>query len=81
MALMLGATFATAQSTGGSYVLRKVVIASGAHADAATLQLTSTTGQPAAAVQAGGSFRLTGGFHGSRAGEPQPDAVFRNGFE
>lgn len=82
MALGMPMVLASAQSTGGVYVLRKVAIASGgARLVAAGLTLTATLGQPAAALQSGGNYRLTGGFHGPRGAAAPSDALFRNGFE
>lgn len=82
--MMLGmpVMLASAQSTGGAYVLRKVAIASGGGRPvAAGLTLMATVGHPAAAVQAGGNYRLIGGFHSPRGSASTPDPLFRNGFE
>jgi len=83
LAMVLGmpVALASAQSTGGSYVLRKVAIASGGRPVATGPVLTATAGQPAAAVQSGASYRLTGGFHAPRSSANPPDPLFRNGFE
>lgn len=78
--LLLAAPVALAQSSGGSYVLRKQAIAGGGtRASAGALALTHTIGQPHAAVASGGSYRLTGGFHAPRAAAQDP--LFANGFE
>lgn len=69
--------WALAQS-GGSYTLRKHVIASGVVASGSSYRLTGTVGQAVAAVQSGGSFRLIGGFHGPRSSS---DRLLCNGFE
>lgn len=82
MILSLPGALAFSQSTGGSYVLRKVAIAAGAGRPvAAGLTLTATLGQAAAGTQSGDSLRLTGGFHSPRGGSSPPDPLFRNGFE
>ncbi len=78
--LLLPAT-ATPQASGGSYVLRKQVIANGGNlAMDGGYVLTGSIGQPAAAVQSDGGYRLTGGFHQPRS-VAATDAMFANGFE
>lgn len=80
--LGLPAVWASAQSSGGSYVLRKVALANGGGRPmAAGLTVTATVGQSAVALQSGGNYRLTGGFHTPRSSAAPPDALFRNGFE
>lgn len=70
-----------AQSSGGTYVLRKHAIAGGGgQASGGSYQLVSTTGQSNASVASGGSYRLVGGFHQPAAAVP-PQVVFANGFE
>ena len=71
-----------AQSSGGPYVLRKQVIASGGErASGVGTVLTGTLGQPEAAVQTGSGYRLTGGFHAPRAAAPPPSRIYCDGFE
>lgn len=77
LCVLIAGNLAMAQSSGGSYTLRKSVIGAGVTGQAAPYRLVSTAGQPSAGVAAGGSYRLTGGFH-------QPDTsgrLFCNGFE
>lgn len=70
-----------AQSSGGSYVLRKHAIAGGGgQASGGSYQLVSTTGQSSASIASGGSYRLVGGFHQPMGAAPS-QAVFANGFE
>ena len=74
-----GSSGLLAQSSGGPYTMRKEVIAGGGtRAAGGSYVATVTAGQPAAHVQTGGSYRLTGGFHG-----PQGDTgrIFCDGFE
>ncbi len=71
---------ALAQSSGGSYVLRKHVIGDGGvQASGAAIDLTASAGQVAPGVAAGGSFRATLGFHPAASGGALP--LFRDGFE
>jgi hypothetical protein len=76
--ILLLPAMALAQSTGGSYVMRKQVIAAGARAQGGVYAMTGTAQQPIAFVQAAGPYRLTGGFHGP--GE-STDRMFCDGFE
>ncbi len=69
--------WALAQS-GGSYTMRKHVIASGVVATGGSFRLTGTIGQPVATVQTAGNFRLTSGFHGPAA---SVDRLLCTGFE
>lgn len=58
----------SAQSSGGTYSLRKQAIAApGARASGGNFLATTTVGQPTAATQSGGAFRLIGGFHAPRS--------------
>lgn len=82
MVLGMPVVLASAQSTGGAYVLRKVAIAGGGGRPAAAgLTMTATLGQSAAAVQSTVNYRLTGGFQSPRGAASPPDALFRTGFE
>jgi hypothetical protein len=76
--ILLLPAIAFAQSSGGPYVMRKQAIASGARAQGGVYAMTGTAHQPIAFVQAGGPYRLTGGFHGGGA---SADALFCDGFE
>lgn len=78
LVILLLPAMAFAQSTGGPYVMRKQVIASGAEAQGGVYAITGTVHQPTASVQAAGPYRLTGGFHGRNA---TADRVFCDGFE
>lgn len=77
--LLLVPIAALAQSSGGSYTLRKQAIAGGVAATGGSYRLTGTVGQPAAAVQQAGSYRLTGGFHGPAGAAG--DCLLCSGFE
>lgn len=69
-----------AQSSSGPYVMRKDIVASGGGTSTGgTYSVTATLAQPVAAVQSGGSYVLTGGFHGRRPAETP--RVFCDGFE
>lgn len=72
------ASLAAAQS-GGSFVLRKQVIAPGGRADSSGLSLATTLAEPGSGVHAGGSFHLTGGFQTPRIA--LGDALLADGFE
>lgn len=76
--LPLGAPLTWAQSSGGSYTLRKVVIAGGSRSSGAPFSAIVTTAQPVAGVSNGGPYRLRAGFHPIRAGS---DRLFCSGFE
>lgn len=70
--------------TGGTYIIQKQAIAAGgARATGGSYVLTGTVAQAAAGPvpteATGGSYRLAGGFHTTAA--PQPDALFKHGFE
>ena len=78
--LLAAASMLLAQSSGGPYVMRKDVVAGGGGASSGGgYRVVATLAQPVAAVQSGGSYVLTGGFHGRRpADTPQ---IFCDGFE
>lgn len=70
-----------AQSSGGRFrVTHEAIAAGGARSEAGPTALTGTIAQPTAARQAGGRFRLSGGFHQPRTVD-LADALFRDGFE
>jgi hypothetical protein len=74
------ATGVLAQSAGGPYTLRIEAIASGGElAAAGPYALQATLGQPAAAVQNGGPYRVIGGFHRPRTASF--DHLFCDGFQ
>lgn len=78
-ALLAASTLLLAASTGGPYTLRKDdVSGGGGRAAGGSYALVATVGQADAAVQGGGSYRLTGGFHGPRG---NGDLLFCDGFE
>ena len=84
LAISIGVTVADAQSSGGPYSVRKQVIAGGgSHASAGPYVATVTVAEPtASAAQSGGTYRLTGGFHGPRGSSaPLPERIFCDGFE
>lgn len=69
-------------AVGGTYVLRKQVIAGGGQgASGGSYALVGTVAQAEAspAPGRGGDYRLTGGFHGPK--QRRPDDLFANGFE
>ena len=82
--LIAAVAAAGAQSTGGTYTMRKQVIASGGNrASAGPYVATVTIAEPtASAAQLGATYRLTGGFHGPRGSSaPLPERIFCDGFE
>lgn len=80
--LLLLPVLGFAQSSGGSFVMKKDVIAAGGQqASAPGTVLVGTVGQSAAATATGGSYALTGGFHGPATSAVLPEALFSNGFE
>ena len=82
--LVAGVAAAGAQSTGGTYTMRKQVIASGGNrAMSGPYVATVTIAEPtASAAQSGGTYRLTGGFHGPRGpAVVLPERIFCDGFE
>ena len=82
--LIAAVTTVGAQSTGGTYTMRKQIIASGGNrASAGPYVATGTIAEPiASAAQLGATYRLTGGFHGPRASSaPLPERIFCGGFE
>lgn len=74
---------ALAQSSGGSYVQPRALIASGgAQASGGSYQLRGSIGQPDADPlhpASGGSYVLSGGFWTAAA--PGADLLYANGFE
>jgi hypothetical protein len=78
--LLVPLAVASAQSSGGTYTLRKHVIASGGAATAPTHRVVATAGQPVAVFAQGGTYKATMGFHGP-GGPPFGDAIFCHGFE
>lgn len=78
--LLVGASLLLAQSSGGPYVMRKDVVAGGGSASTGgSYRVVATLAQPVASVQSGGSYVLTGGFHGRRPAEV-PE-IFCDSFE
>jgi hypothetical protein len=76
---LLPVTLSNAQSSGGTYVLRKFAVAGGGgEGNAPGLRVVDTVGQPAG-VHVGGTYRLTGGFHKPANGAS--DRLFCDGFE
>ena len=83
LALLLPAiSLAQSPPSGGPYLMQKQVIATGGStASAGSWSVTGTVGQSAVQVAAGGSYQLTGGFHGPTVADGPPDLIFSNGFE
>lgn len=83
-ALMVGSAFtmpASAQSSGGQYTIKSVVIAGGGGSIAGgAYQITSTMGQAATSVLSGSSYVMFDGFW-SPVGGGLGDIIFINGFE
>ena len=80
VAALLPIALALAQSSGGTYTLRKYVVAGGVDAAGGAYTLVATVGQAEASpVQVGGAYRLTGGFHAPRA--PRVDRILCDSFE
>ena len=80
VAALLPVALALAQATGGTYTLRKYVVAGGVDAAGGAYTLVATVGQAEASpAQAGGVYRLTGGFHAPRA--PRVDRILCDSFE
>ena len=84
--VLAGTAVATlAQSSGGSFELRRHVVAGGGGASTGGVHsLTGTVGQhEAAPAAAGGTFNLSPGFWTPAAGSGPPggDPIFSNGFE
>ena len=78
-ALLAASTLLLAESTGGPYTLRKDdVSGGGSSAGGGAYTVIATVGQPDAAVQSGGVYRITGGFHGPRG---NGDVLFCDSFE
>ena len=78
--LLLGV--AAAQSSGGIYSVRKQVVSSGGQrVSSGTTTVTASIAQAAVDVQAGGVYRVAGGFLSAPAPASAGDPVFRNGFE
>ncbi|HOX72661.1 MAG: hypothetical protein WAS23_07480 [Dokdonella sp.] len=80
LCVLLPAGVTTAQSSGGSYTLRKHVIGAGVTAQGSPYRITATAGQSTAGVVTGGSYSLKAGFHRSSP-TGLPDLIFCNGFE
>lgn len=79
VAAMATPPVAISQSQGGSYTMRKQVVAGGGGESAGgQYRIVGTIAQPAAGVQSGGTYKLTGGFHSPGA---SPGLVFCDGFE
>lgn len=78
----LGIGTASAQSSGGAFVITKQVISSGSgQVRGAPFKAEVTLAQSAPGVQSGGTFQLVGGFHTPVAAAAAPDAVFKDSFE
>jgi hypothetical protein len=60
---------------------RAVVAGGGSRSAGGSFVLVGTLGQPAAGLQAGGAFRLSGGFHVEGNASVPAAAIFGDGFE
>lgn len=81
-ALVLTAAVQAQSVSGGTYTVRKFVIAGGGGSpQSATYRASVTVGQAAAMVSAGGSYRLVSGFHQAKAPSSGGDILFCSGFE
>lgn len=70
---------AMAQSSGGSYTLRKQVAVAGGRSASDAWGLSQSLAEPGAGAQSGGGYRLTGGQQTPRLAGP--DGLFTDGFE
>lgn len=77
--LLVAVDVSIAQSSGGSFTLRKQAAVAGGRSSAASVALIQSLSEPGAGAQSGGSFRVTGGLQTPRF--VQTDEVFGNGFE
>ena len=82
LGLLLFASTALAQSSGGPYTLNPQAIANGGgRSTGGVFTLEATIGQPDASnLQTGGVFEITAGFH-RRAVVVLAELIFSNGFE
>lgn len=81
LALAIVPSLALAQSAGGSYRIRKQVIAAGVETTGGTYRLVGTVGQAFASAQVGGTYRVNGGFHFAPGAGGDPDLFYCDGFE
>lgn len=72
--------FVNAQSSGGSYTLRKHLIGAGVTAQGSPYRVVGSAGQSVAGFASGGSYFLTVGFHQPRLSGLR-DFLFCDGFE
>lgn len=76
------APIATTAQSGGTYTMRKSVIAGGERASGGTFVLVGTVAQSAAGVSAADAYILQSGFHAAADPVvPPSEAVFCHGFE
>lgn len=80
LGVLVPAGFADAQSSGGSYTLRKHLIGAGVSAQGTPYRMAGSAGQAVAGVASGGSYFVTAGFHQPRLPGPR-DFLFCDGFE
>jgi hypothetical protein len=78
--VLVPAGSAQAQSSGGSYTLRKHVIGAGVTAQGSPYRIVATSGQAPAGSASGGGYFVTAGFHQPRLSGLR-DLIFCNGFE
>ncbi len=81
LALAIVPSLSLAQSAGGTYRIRKQVIAAGVEATGGTYRLVGTVGQAIASTQTGGAYRVQGGFHAALGAGGTVDRFFCDGFE
>jgi hypothetical protein len=81
LGLALIAPSVCAQSSATYQIPRSSIDAGAATASSASYQLNSSVGQADAQRASSASYQLSGGFHVAIASGPQPDPIFRDGFE
>lgn len=80
LCVLVPAEFADAQSSGGSYTLRKHLIGAGVSAQGSPYRIAGSAGQAVAGVASGGAYFVTAGFHQPRLSGLR-DYLFCDGFE
>jgi len=72
---------AEGEGASGTEIIKSVIANGGGSSTGASFQLDGTVGQPVTGQSSGGSFVLQSGFWTGGAGEPQPEIIFKDGFE
>jgi len=84
VSLGLGMAMLAGAQSGGPYSIpRSSVDSGGGRSSGGPFSVTGIIGQPDASVESasGGVFSLTGGFYASADVIPDPDLLFKDGFE